>query len=92
MIDPLLASALVHALHPERTVQVAAAHLAEQASHRPEALDRALALLLRRAFERPTALTERAAQSLRLARSVAATMVRADLGSPPTAALGAGAA
>lgn len=77
MIDRLLASALVHALHPERSVQTAAAELAEQAIDHPEALDRALALLMRRAGERPTALTERAAQSLRLARSLAITAAAA---------------
>ena len=89
MVNRLLASALVHALHPERTLQVAATDLAEQATDHPEALDRALALLMRRASERPTALTDRAAQSLRLARSVAAAAVarpRADLPSPPATA------
>lgn len=86
MIDRLLASALVHALHPERTVQAAAADLAERATDHPEALDRALALLLRRARERPTALTDRAAQSLRLARSEAGVAMAhpgADLRAPP---------
>ena len=89
MTDRLLACALVHALHPECTVQAAAADLAEQANHHPEALDRALALLLRRARERPTALTDRAAQSLRLARSAAGVAVAlpgADLPAPPARA------
>jgi hypothetical protein len=80
LIDRLLANALVHALHPERSLQTSADDLARKASGHPEALDRALALLMRRARERPTALTERAAQSLRLARSVTARAAPGYLG------------
>ena len=71
MTDPLLARALVHALHPEDGAQMAAVALARQAEGHPEALDRALAHLLRRASARPTAVTERAVKSLRLARALA---------------------
>ena len=70
MNDRLLSSALVHSLYPERSMEEGAAALARQAAHRADALDRALAHLLRRVRERPTRVTERAAEMLRLARSL----------------------
>lgn len=87
MTDRLLASALVHALHPERSIQESAAALARQADNRAEALDRALAYLLRRTSERPTTLTERAAETLRAARRLAVAAL-ADAGGPAHAAPG----
>lgn len=77
MSDRLVASALVHALHPDRGMEEAAVALVRQAGDHPEALDRALAHLLRRATQRPTAVTDRAAAELRLARSLLAAGVAA---------------
>lgn len=70
MSDRLVASALVHALHPDRGMEAAAVALVRQAGNHPEALDRALAHLLHRVSQRPTVVTERAAAELRLARAL----------------------
>lgn len=77
MSDRLVASALVHALHPDRGMEAAAVALVRQAGDHPEALDRALAHLLRRASPRPTLVTERAAAELRLARALVAGVAAA---------------
>lgn len=80
MSDRLVASALVHALHPDRGIEASAVALVRQAGNHPEALDRALAHLLRRASQRPTVVTERAAAELRLARALLVAGVAAAAG------------
>ena len=79
MTDPLLVSALVHALDSDRDLEASAAALARQAESHPKAIDRALAHLLRSVHERPTAVTEWAAETLRLARK----LLMPDVDGPP---------
>lgn len=73
LVERLVVTALVRALHPGEGEQPLALDLARLAHGHPDSLDRAIARIVRGEHGRPTRLTAAAADALRAARAVPAS-------------------